>query len=188
MRILPVALFYASSPAPELLSYLHQASCLTHAHSRSQMACGFYGLLVQALLKGFSRKEAWALVTQAFPRLYARYFPDLYPQHAHFKRLLAPQFPETPREEIKGNAYVIHSLEACCWVFLRAPSLSMALEEAVRLGQDTDTNAAIVGGLAGLYWGLQSLPFNLLAGLAKRGKLEDLAERFALRLEERYAG
>ncbi len=188
MRILPVALFYASSPAPEMLSYLHQASCLTHAHPRSQMACGFYGLLVQALLKGFSREEAWAFVTQEFPLLYARYFPDLYTQRSHFERLLAPQFPETPQEEIKSNAYVIHSLEASCWVFLRAPSLPKALEEAVRLGQDTDTTAAIVGGLAGLYWGLRSLPPNLLAGLAKRGKLEDLAERFALRLEERYVG
>ncbi len=188
MRILPVALFYASSPVAELLSFLHQASCLTHAHPRSQMACGFYGLFVRALLKGYKRKEAWTGVVQNFPEFYKKYFPDMAPELAHFQRLLDPDFPRLPRHEIKSNAYVVHSLEATSWVFLRAASLEKALEEAVRLGQDTDTTAAIVGGLAGLYWGLQALPAHLLAGLAKRGKLEDLAERFALRLEEQYAG
>lgn len=46
MRILPVALRFADSTADQLLFRVHQASSLTHRHLRSQMACGFYCLMV----------------------------------------------------------------------------------------------------------------------------------------------
>jgi hypothetical protein len=53
----------------------------------------------------------------------------------------------------------------CCVLSCRALALALPFEEALRqvllLGGDTDTNAAIVGGLLGAYWGAEGIPDGL---------------------------
>jgi ADP-ribosylglycohydrolase len=48
--------------------------------------------------------------------------------------------------------------------------------KAVNLGDDTDTVAAIAGGLAGLYYGYDNIPDEWLEVLRKREWLEDLLQ------------
>jgi len=57
-----------------------------------------------------------------------------------------------------------------------------AVLRAVNLGNDTDTTAAITGGLAGILYGVESIPANWLNMLARRADIEDLTERLARRL------
>lgn len=56
--------------------------------------------------------------------------------------------------------------------FLAAESAEQAIVNAVCLGGDTDTIAAMAGALAGAYWGLKALPSSWLRGLENgaRGK------------------
>jgi ADP-ribosyl-[dinitrogen reductase] hydrolase len=60
---------------------------------------------------------------------------------------------------------------------------SMVIEEsvlqAVNLGEDTDTTAAITGGLAGVYYGFESIPPDWIEILAKKDEINDLCNRFA---------
>lgn len=51
------------------------------------------------------------------------------------------------------------------------------VKEAIRLGNDTDTTAAIAGGLAGLYYGCSSIPTRWLSQLRDRKKVEKVFER-----------
>ena len=46
---------------------------------------------------------------------------------------------------------------------------------AVNLGEDADTTGAIVGQLAGAYYGAQAIPPAWLNALAMRGDIEELA-------------
>ncbi len=46
--------------------------------------------------------------------------------------------------------------------------------KAVNLGDDTDTIAAIAGGLAGLYYGYAAIPSEWLEVLRKREWLEEM--------------
>ena len=48
---------------------------------------------------------------------------------------------------------------------------------AVNLGDDTDTTAAIVGGLAGLYYGIDGIPKEWIDCIQKKEWIEDLCER-----------
>jgi ADP-ribosylglycohydrolase len=54
----------------------------------------------------------------------------------------------------------------------------------VRLGHDTDTTAAIAGGLAGLRWGLDEgeagIPREWLAALRGREMVEEILRRLAI--------
>lgn len=45
------------------------------------------------------------------------------------------------------------------------------------MGEDTDTTAAVTGGLAGLLYGWETIPKNWLEALARKEEIDDLAER-----------
>ncbi|MGH9041612.1 MAG: ADP-ribosylglycohydrolase family protein, partial [Acidimicrobiia bacterium] len=50
-----------------------------------------------------------------------------------------------------------------------------ALVRLIGMGGDTDTNAAVAGGLLGARHGTAAWPARLLAGLALRERMEELA-------------
>ena len=50
--------------------------------------------------------------------------------------------------------------------------------KAVNLGDDTDTVAAVAGGLAGIYYGLEEIPEEWLLKLQNREYLEKIASDF----------
>src|SRR5205807_2734305 len=56
------------------------------------------------------------------------------------------------------NGWVVHALQTAWWAITHTESLPAALEAAVRAGGDTDTTAAITGGLAGARWGASAIP------------------------------
>ena len=47
----------------------------------------------------------------------------------------------------------------------------------MNLGDDTDTVAAIAGGLAGLYYGVENIPTEWLGVIARREWIEEMCER-----------
>ncbi|MDZ7839127.1 MAG: ADP-ribosylglycohydrolase family protein [Actinomycetota bacterium] len=67
-------------------------------------------------------------------------------------------------------------MEASIWCFLRASDYGDTVMEAVRLGQDTDTTAAEAGGLAGIFYGVDSIPVKWREGLARKDHVLDIAD------------
>ena len=63
-----------------------------------------------------------------------------------------------PEEEIVSTGYVIHTLHASLWCLLTTGSFQECVLKAVNLGGDTDTTGCVAGGLAGVVYGLQSIP------------------------------
>ncbi|MGW0041244.1 O-acetyl-ADP-ribose deacetylase [Rhodococcus sp. NPDC003348] len=65
--------------------------------------------------------------------------------------------------DFSNNGWVVHALQTAWWAITStdpaAPDhLPRALEAAVRAGGDTDTTAAIAGGLLGARWGASAVP------------------------------
>ena len=69
---------------------------------------------------------------------------------------------------------VVDALETAIWSILNSDSISSSLLKAVNLGDDTDTVAAIAGGLAGLYYGYGSIPDKWLETIPRRAWIETL--------------
>ena len=76
--------------------------------------------------------------------------------------------------EIRSSGYVIDSIEAAVWCLITTESFRECMLKAVNLGDDTDTVAAIAGGLAGLYYGYDARQDDWLAVIKKRRWLEGL--------------
>lgn len=76
------------------------------------------------------------------------------------------------KKDIKSTGYVVDSLEAALWCFGTSKSYSEAVLKAVNLGGDTDTIAALTGGLAGIKWGHNAIPKEWVNQLANKELIE----------------
>ena len=176
MRILPVSIYYANLPVPELLANVHKASSLTHRHFRSQMACGFYCLMAGQLLKGANLQDAYLYAVKQFKEHYAK-CPYAY-EFANFERILSGAVASLPERKIKSSGYVIHTLEASIWCLLTSHSFSEAVLKAVNLGEDTDTTGIVTGGLAGIYYGFDAIPQEWLDTIVRNEDITQLFEKY----------
>lgn len=72
-------------------------------------------------------------------------------------RLKLKSFKDLDEIDIKSSGYAVHTLEAAIWCFLNTKSYRDCVLKAVNLGEDTDTVAAVAGGLAGIYYGINDI-------------------------------
>jgi ADP-ribosylglycohydrolase len=93
----------------------------------------------------------------------------------HFDRIFSREIAALPIESIYSEGYVIDTLEASLWCFLNTRSYAEAVLKAVNLGEDTDTTAAVTGGGAGIYYGVESIPVEWLNTIARKEDIVALA-------------
>ena len=164
---------------------IHNLSSLTHRHERSQMACGIYVLIAIELLKNrFEEDDDSSLeeIVKNGIEIAKEYYyndDDFKGELHHFKGIFNEDMKITPKEIIRGRGYVVPSLEAALWCLLNNDSYKETALEAVNLGEDTDTTAAIAGGLAGIYYGYDDIPANWLEQIARFDYIEGLVEDFS---------
>ena len=82
------------------------------------------------------------------------------------------EIAELTEDDIRSSGYVVDTLEAALWCLLTSASYPETVLKAVNLGDDTDTVAAVAGGLAGIIYGLEGIPDNWLAQLRHKELLE----------------
>ena len=178
MRIAPLLFHLSDKPIQERFELTRLVSGITHRHIRSVVACFFYLEFARFLVEGLEKQDAYKktqVQVSAFLKTIA--VPDS--ELELFDRLLQSDISQEPINTIESSGYVIHTLEASIWCLLTTETYQDAILKAVNLGKDTDTTAAVTGGLAGLLYGVEGIPTSWLNQLAKRDEIEDLAERMA---------
>ncbi len=177
MRIMPAALYCIEKGLSdrEAVDVVHRVGSLTHAHIRSNIACGLYYFAAQAILSGDGALAD--RLTQGLSRGFA-FYEKLLSDHEnleYYDRLRdLSGFASLPSTAIRSTGYVVDTLEAAIWALLTTYSFESALLTAVNLGDDTDTVGAVAGGLAGLAYGYEAIPEQWLAALQKRAWIEAL--------------
>jgi ADP-ribosyl-[dinitrogen reductase] hydrolase len=177
MRILPMAYCHKTVTFSELIARVHDVSAITHAHARSQMACGIYITIAVALLTGADPETAYLQGLQDIQSIYS--VREYLLEKPHFGRIFSGKIAQLPVEEINSGGYVIDTLEASLWCLLNSSNYVEAVLKAVNLGGDADTTAAVTGGLAGIYYGVESIPREWINQLARKQDIINLATRFA---------
>ena len=154
MRILPVALMGRDLSDAELVARAEAGTKVTHAHPRVVVASAIYVLVVRALLRGEAPRPAidWAVAT--LERLYA----DAPEKRALIATCLV-------HKSGLGHAYVADSLLSAFTALEQGGSFRDVVELAISYGHDTDTTAAIAGGLAGIRYGAAAVPEEWMAAM-----------------------
>jgi len=172
MRILPVSILFAKDSTKTIIEKSFQISSLTHNHIRSKVACALYSLIVSDLLKGKNLYEALAYAN----RIITPYIPEN--EKIHFKRILNFELLQLNSAAVKSTGYVVDTLEASLWCLFNSSDYKEAVLKAVNLGGDTDTTAAVTGGLAGILFGLEHISSKWIKSLAKINNIEKLIDKF----------
>ena len=181
MRILPACIYcnvmetsgiYSDCDA---IDVIHSVGGLTHAHIRSNIACGLYFFMVKQILigEGPLQERMREGLTQGFA-FYESRLADKENLHYYDRLRDLTAFKSLPAEKIKSTGYVVDALEAAVWSLITTDRFDQALLKAVNLGDDTDTVGAIAGGLAGLYYGYDTIPENWLSAIKRREWIEEM--------------
>lgn len=189
MRILPVCLYYydrqkkVCTTEDEAIYGIHTVSGLTHNHLRSKMCCGVYYFCVKSILDSVNKTspdnqpKLIDILQRGIDEGLSYYRNDIrnLTEMAHLGRLFRlEELKSAPEEIIKTTGYVIDSIEAAFWCLINTDSYKDCMLKAVNLGDDTDTVAAIAGGLAGLFYGYDAIPKEWLKEIAKREWIEEM--------------
>jgi ADP-ribosylglycohydrolase len=162
MRMLPLA--FLPLDIADKLRVTREYAALTHSHELNLLTCEFFVEVVDTLIRGVDGwlESAYSLIT---------FKGD--PSGA-FARI--PRIGKLTRDEIKSTGYVIDTLEAALWCFIMTDNYRDAVLTAVNLGGDTDTIAAIVGGLAGLKYGEAEIPDKWLKQIPRLDYIHQLLD------------
>ena len=177
MRILPVAFYGKKLNGQELMKLTEEVSSLTHGHNRSKLACIIYVEFAIQIILGYEKEEALDRTIAFINHNCAEAYSD---ELRHFSKILSKEIVNVVEDEIKSTGYVIDTLEAVLWTFFHTDGYRETILKAINLGGDTDTIAAIVGGIAGIYYGLNDIPKEWIQSIAKKEELYRMFEQFCV--------
>jgi ADP-ribosylglycohydrolase len=152
MRTAPVALRYLDDPAG-LVDAARRVGALTHYDTRAQEACALWSLAIRvAIVDGVLDLRSG--------------LPYVGPEAAARWRDVIDEAEEREPGEFTPNGWVVAALQAAWSAVAHTPvppdepsrHLADALGTAIRIGDDTDTVAAIAGGVLGARWGASAVP------------------------------
>lgn len=148
MRIIPLAFLDVTDEE------IQDVSAITHGHEISKRACVIYVRLAQKLLSGDSIMAAVQNLDEQSP----------------FDRLSTIE--RLTEIEIRSSGYVVDTLEAALWCLVKTTNYKDCILKAVNLGYDTDTVAAVAGGLAGIIYGFEGIPGEWIETLRAKELIE----------------
>lgn len=172
MRVLGLALWHKGD-IDELFELAMRQSMVTHGHLQAQLCCALYCGVARFLLQGEQALPAWNLAISALERHCAN---DPVRATALQREIIGSAYRLKPT----GSGYVVDTLWSA-HLCLNQTDYEACVRTAIALGSDTDTTAAVAGGLAGILYGERAIPTRWITAL--RGK--PLAETALLALEAR---
>lgn len=164
MRIAPLALFYTNKYDTSFICA--QSSLLTHATPECVEGCALLGKIISRCFYYKSKEDI----------LFDGHWKYDFKED-HINSLIDGKWIKLNKEELRGSAYVIDTLQIAFWCFYHTSSFEDAVKTAVEIYGDTDTQGAVVGQIAGAYYGIESIPEKWLSQLAWRKIITKLAEQ-----------
>jgi ADP-ribosylglycohydrolase len=176
MRIFPLYAYLRNQPVDDWFEYIWLHSALTHGHIRSAFCCFLYLRFCAHLVDNVEKTEALKMARRELLSEMGKQKPPLSEYDA-LEKLFKTDFAHLARTQVQGSGYVVECLEAALWCLFNADTYREAVLKAVNLGRDTDTTACVVGAPAALLYGVEAIPANWLAALARQEEIIGLGDR-----------
>jgi ADP-ribosyl-[dinitrogen reductase] hydrolase len=157
MRMAPIALATLADEQLLEAQAIEQAH-ITHHHPLSDAACILVGRMIQLALIGHAMHRLRRLADAATAQF--------------------PKFRYDPYHAL-STAYVVDTMQTVLHFLFATSSFEECLIATVNQGGDADTTGAIVGAIAGAYYGIEAIPREWLRKLdpAVRAEMQSLADQ-----------
>lgn len=175
MRMLPISyyIYYKGiKDYKEIYNLVKDVSSITHRHEVSILGCYIYVSFILGLLNGLEKEQAYKDIR----KLNYSYFS--IDSLNKYDRILKNNITTLNLEDISSNGYVVNTLECVLYMFLNSNDYNTTILKAINLGDDTDTIGSCLGGLLGLYYGLENIKENWRKNIIKYDYIIDLCNKF----------
>jgi ADP-ribosyl-[dinitrogen reductase] hydrolase len=181
MRIIPLLFPIINWPISDQFDLIWKVSALTHRHIRAAMSCLIYLKLAENIISGMDKEQSYQKMRKDISSFWNEIgFSEK--EQLNFTKLVQNDIKDVPIDDLRTGGYVIEVLESSIWFFMKKGSYCDTVLSIINLGHDTDTAGAIAGGLAGLYYGADSIPSGWLDQLARKDDILLVANQ----LSDRY--
>jgi ADP-ribosyl-[dinitrogen reductase] hydrolase len=164
MRLAPVPMYFFGD-RKQAIAMSGESSRTTHGAVECVEACQLFGDILHAALSGAGFEDC----------LFSHDVTG--PKCESIRAIAEGAYRNKQVSEIVGSGYVVKSLEAALWCFLKSRSFEEAILRAVNLGDDADTTGAVCGQIAGAFYGEAGIPKSWLKKLVMREEICALADR-----------
>ena len=163
MRTTPAAIWFSRSGTSATTDAARRISALTHGDPSTGEGCAVFHELVRVALDG---GDPLAAVPAALELV--------APEHrARWATVLAPDW--TPAQATENNGAVWPTLGQAVWALRNGRDFAEVMRLVIDLGGDTDTVAAVAGGLAGAVFGIVGIPMRWTSVV--HGRVPGFADR-----------
>lgn len=163
---------------PEAHSTILNLCSLTHRHPRCFIATGIYLSIAFRLLSDMPLSIAVPYGIHEAADYYASRGGVFQRELPLFERIINGKLIGLPEYEINTSYQVVDTLEAALWALVNTESYADCVLRAVNLGVNGDTLGAVAGSLAGLYYGLESIPPSWLSALVCSDRIDNLCAHY----------
>ncbi len=146
MRAATAAVYFAQEGRWETMNAARRLSALTHGDPAAWEGTAILHELLRLALEGKNPLDM-------LPDVLDQVHPD---HRERYATVLAPHWH--PDDATEFNGAVWPCLGSAVWALRTTASYEDAIRAAVDLGGDTDTVAAVTGGLAGAVYGCEAIP------------------------------
>jgi len=146
MRTTPAAIWFAADGRDATMEAARRISALTHGDPAAGEGCAIFHELVRVALDGGDPLDA-------LPDALAAVSPE---HREKWASVLASSWQ--PSDATESNGAVWPTLGSAVWALREAGSFAEGMRLVLELGGDTDTVAAVTGGLLGAVYGIARIP------------------------------
>ena len=181
MKMLPIAYYiyfgklndYLKENYCEMIyNYIKDILSITNANEINILGCYIFVMFAIEIIQGKLKDLSYEYIKNLDYSFFSRESIKKY------DRILKGNIKEELEENIRTTGYIVDTLEAVFWCFLNSKDYNETVLKSVNLGGDTDTIAAITGGLLSIHYGIKSINKDWRNNLIKYDYIEKLCDQF----------
>jgi ADP-ribosyl-[dinitrogen reductase] hydrolase len=178
MRILPLLFYLRAYPVGMRYHMTRQVACITHGSMQTILPCFYFLEFALELLNDSDKQTAYANAAKTVSTFIQSL--ELSNQDMEvLKPLISEDITQRSEDSINTIHHAVHTIQAAMYCFMKTNNYKDAVLMAVNLGDDTDTTAAVTGGLAGLYYGFDTIPEKWIDQIKRSDEIRDLCDRLS---------
>lgn len=170
MRLAPVPMCFAGD-AREAIDRSADSSRTTHGAQEAVDACRYFAGLLVGALNGVDKETLLSSLYSPVDGLW-----EESPLSPRIAEIAGGSFKTKQPPDIKGDGYVVYTLEAVLWAFHHTEDFRHGALKVANLGCDADTTAAIYGQIAGAHYGVEAIPSEWRKRLTMSSEITAMAD------------
>jgi ADP-ribosylglycohydrolase len=178
MRILPLLFYLRAYPVGMRYHMTRQVACITHGSMQTILPCFYFLEFALELLNDSDKQTAYANAAKTV----STFIQSLRLSQEDLevlKPLVDEDITQRSEDSINTIHHAVYTIQAAMYCFMKTNNYADAVLMAVNLGDDTDTTAAVTGGLAGLYYGFDTIPEKWIDQIKRSNEIRDLCDRLS---------